>query len=95
MTELVSGERFADLFRTFSHWAWRWEAQGTYHQPGEVEPWQRWREGVPVRADLEWKDFAEIMDVKLEQIAQEVGVLRRRLLEHNFRRICHVIGQGG
>jgi hypothetical protein len=54
MTELVRGEDFADLFRSFSHTAWRWEAQGTYHQPGEVEPWQRWREGIPVLSDLEW-----------------------------------------
>lgn len=51
---LVRGEDFANLFRQFSHSAWRWEAQGTYHQPGEVEPWQRWREGHPVLADLEW-----------------------------------------
>ena len=54
MVELVRGEDFADLFRTFSRWAWRWEAQGTYRQPDEVEPWQRWREGVPATADLEW-----------------------------------------
>lgn len=54
MTELVRGEDFADLFRRFSRSAWRWEAQGIYRQPDEVEPWQRWREGIPVLADLEW-----------------------------------------
>jgi hypothetical protein len=54
MTGLVRGEGFADLFRQFSTSAWRWEAQGTYHQPDEVEPWQRWRDGVPVSTDLDW-----------------------------------------
>jgi hypothetical protein len=54
MTELVRGEGFADLFRSFSRTAWRWEAQGTYHQPDEVEPWQRWRDGEPALTDLEW-----------------------------------------
>jgi hypothetical protein len=54
MTDLVRGEGFADLFRRFTRSAWRWEAQGTYRQPDEVDPWQRWREGVPVSADLDW-----------------------------------------
>ncbi|MEU4444917.1 DUF6879 family protein [Actinosynnema sp. NPDC050801] len=54
MPDLVRGEGFADLFRRFSRSAWRWEAQGTYRQPDEAEPWQRWREGVPATDDLEW-----------------------------------------
>lgn len=54
MVDLVRGEGFADLFRQFSSSAWRWEAQGTYRQPDEVEPWQRWRDGVPVSTDLDW-----------------------------------------
>jgi hypothetical protein len=54
MPDLVSGEGFADLFRRFTRSAWRWEAQGTYRQPDEVEPWQRWRDGVPVASDLDW-----------------------------------------
>ena len=54
MAGLVRGEGFAELFRTFSRSAWRWEAQGTYHQPDEVEPWQRWRDGVPISQDLDW-----------------------------------------
>lgn len=54
MTELVRGEDFADLFRRFSRSAWRWEAQGVYLQPDEVEPWQRWREGTPALTFLDW-----------------------------------------
>jgi hypothetical protein len=52
--DLVRGEGFADLFRQFSRSAWRWEAQGIYRQPDEVEPWQRWRDGVPVATDRDW-----------------------------------------
>jgi hypothetical protein len=52
MTDLVRGEDFARLFHTFGRVAWRWEAQGTYREPYEVEPWQRWRDGVP--DDYEW-----------------------------------------
>ncbi|MEO6087247.1 MAG: DUF6879 family protein [Umezawaea sp.] len=54
MPELVSGQDFADLFRCFSRSAWRWEAQGTYRQSDEAEPWQRWREGGSVADDLDW-----------------------------------------
>ncbi|MET8761283.1 DUF6879 family protein [Lentzea sp. NPDC004782] len=54
MAELISPTAFADLFRTFERSAWRWEAQGEYHQADEVEPWQRWRDGVPVADDLAW-----------------------------------------
>ncbi|SDD94588.1 DUF6879 family protein [Actinokineospora iranica] len=54
MPDLVRGEDFASLFRRFTRSAWRWEAQGTYRQPDEVAPWQRWREGVPVANDLDW-----------------------------------------
>lgn len=54
MPELISGEAFGALFREFESSAWRWEAQGTYNQPDEVEPWQRWRDGVPVLDDLDW-----------------------------------------
>ncbi|WP_439662837.1 DUF6879 family protein [Lentzea sp. HUAS TT2] len=54
MPDLISGEAFSALFREFNSSAWRWEAQGTYNQPDEVEPWQRWRDGVPVLEDLDW-----------------------------------------
>lgn len=54
MPELISGEAFGALFRDFESSAWRWEAQGTYNQPDEVEPWQRWRDGIPVLQDLDW-----------------------------------------
>lgn len=54
MTDLVRGDDFAALFRTFRRSAWRWEAQGVYHQPDEAEAWQRWRAGVPVENDLDW-----------------------------------------
>lgn len=40
------------MFRQFDSTAWRWEAQGTYNEPYELEPWQRWREGQP--DDYEW-----------------------------------------
>ncbi len=45
-------EELDELFTSFSRQAWRWECQGTYRQPGEVEPWRRWREGE--HDDLEW-----------------------------------------
>lgn len=54
MPDLVRREGFAELFRRFSRSAWRWEAQGTYRQPDEVEPWQRWRDGIAVATDLDW-----------------------------------------
>ena len=41
------GEEFAALFRDFRHSAWRWECQGTYHEPGEREPFRRWQAGDP------------------------------------------------
>ncbi|XVV05823.1 DUF6879 family protein [Actinosynnema sp. CA-248983] len=53
MTTFVRpGPEFAELFRQFERSAWRWEAQGTYREPGEAEAWQRWRAGQP--DDLAW-----------------------------------------
>jgi hypothetical protein len=54
MADLISPAAFGHLFRRFQHSAWRWEAQGAYHQADEVEPWQRWRGGIPVVDDLDW-----------------------------------------
>lgn len=46
MIELVKpGAEFGQLFHQFARTAWRWEAQGTYLDPSEIEPWQRWRDG--------------------------------------------------
>lgn len=48
MVDLVQpGEDFGRLFREFKRTAWRWEAQGTYREPYEVAPLQRWRDGLP------------------------------------------------
>lgn len=53
MVDLVQpGEDFGRLFREFERTAWRWECQGTYREPSEVEPWQLWRDGLP--DDFEW-----------------------------------------
>lgn len=53
MSELVRpGPEFARLFHAFEKSAWRWEAQGTYNEPYESKPWQRWRDGEP--DDYEW-----------------------------------------
>jgi hypothetical protein len=54
MADLISPAAFGDLFRSFQRSAWRWEAQETYRQADEVEPWQRWRDGIPVLEDLDW-----------------------------------------
>lgn len=52
MTRLVkAGAEFGELFRRFERSAWRWEAQGTYREPDETEPWERWRQGD---RDVEW-----------------------------------------
>lgn len=49
---VLPGAEFDELLRSFGHRAWRWECQGTYHQPAEAEPWRRWRAGEP--DDLAW-----------------------------------------
>lgn len=49
---LLDSNGFANLFATFRRSAWRWEAQTVYREPYEVEPWQRWRDGLP--DDLAW-----------------------------------------
>lgn len=52
MPQLLSVNEFDQLFATFTRSAWRWESQAVYHEPSEVEPWQRWRDGLA--DDLEW-----------------------------------------
>lgn len=48
MTEWIRpGEEFAQLCTSYGTSAWRWECQGTYREPNEREPLQRWREGEP------------------------------------------------
>ncbi|MGH3631155.1 MAG: DUF6879 family protein [Sciscionella sp.] len=48
----VTGQQWAALFSTFERSAWRWEHQGTYYEPNEVEPWRKFRDGEP--DELEW-----------------------------------------
>jgi hypothetical protein len=52
MGEAVSVEYFDQLYTHFENSVWRWEAQPTYHEPGEAEPFRRWQAGVP--DDLAW-----------------------------------------
>ncbi|PKW18900.1 DUF6879 family protein [Saccharopolyspora spinosa] len=52
MTELVTGDDFAELFATFERTAWRWEAQPSYAEEYELGPLEAWRTGQP--DDLEW-----------------------------------------
>ncbi|MGW5050123.1 DUF6879 family protein [Actinokineospora sp. NPDC004072] len=52
MSELVTGDDFAELFARFTRSAFRWEARPTYCEPYEVEPLRRWRAGEP--DDLGW-----------------------------------------
>jgi hypothetical protein len=40
-----SGGEFFQLCTTYRHSSWRWECQGTYHEPSEREPIQHWRDG--------------------------------------------------
>lgn len=44
-TWIARGEPFGRLFSEFQRSAWRWECQGVYHEPAEVQPWQQWRDG--------------------------------------------------
>ncbi|UUV34360.1 hypothetical protein NQK81_13195 [Amycolatopsis roodepoortensis] len=65
MTWVNRGAEFADLLRTFKTSAWRWECQGTYHEPEEQGPIQAWREGRPDFAFVEpW--FAQIRRQRAE-----------------------------
>jgi hypothetical protein len=47
MAWVARGDEFAALFRGFQRSAWRWECQGTYHEPSEREPFRRWQAGDP------------------------------------------------
>ncbi|AIJ26342.1 DUF6879 family protein [Amycolatopsis methanolica] len=53
MTWVNRGEEFAALFTGFRHSMWRWECQGTYHEPGEREPFRQWQEGRPYNGFLD------------------------------------------
>lgn len=44
-TWIEPGKQFVALFDDFERSAWRWECQGEYHEPNEIEPWQQWRDG--------------------------------------------------
>lgn len=52
MTDLLVGERFSNLFRTFTRYAFRYECQADYREPYEAEPWRKFREGE--HDDLAW-----------------------------------------
>lgn len=43
----VDRAEFAELVTSFKRSAWRWECQGTYHEPDEAEPFHLWKEGRP------------------------------------------------
>ncbi|MCA1191227.1 DUF6879 family protein [Saccharopolyspora sp. 6V] len=45
MSDLISGEQFDDLFRTFHSTAFRLETQGVYHETVEREPIRRFAAG--------------------------------------------------
>lgn len=47
------GDEFFRLCTEYRSSSWRWECQGEYHEPGEREPMQLWREGRP---DLSFMD---------------------------------------
>lgn len=52
MTDLVAGEEWGRLFRTFERSAWRLETQGIYREPDETEYFRRFLNGEP--DDLSW-----------------------------------------
>lgn len=47
MPELVTGQAWADLLTRYHRSAWRYECQGEYHEPYEVEPLRRFLAGEP------------------------------------------------
>src|SRR5262245_39532743 len=50
--ELLQGEAFDNLFRTFTRTAFHLEMQDTYHDPGEAGPFELFLEGRP--DDFAW-----------------------------------------
>ena len=44
MPERVTVGQFDQLYATFQHSVFRWEAQSAYHEPEEAEPFRRWQE---------------------------------------------------
>lgn len=44
MPQRVSVGRFDELYATFRHSVFRWEAQPAYYEPEEAEPFRLWRE---------------------------------------------------
>lgn len=77
------GDEFAELLRSgFTRSAWRWECQGTYHEPDEREPLQAWRDGRPDFRFLEgW--LAQIRRQRAEgKTFQRVRLLTDPLTEY-------------
>lgn len=52
MSQQITVDQFDRLYETFEHTVWRWEAQPSYHEPGEAEPFRRWLAGEP--DDMTW-----------------------------------------
>lgn len=62
MTDLVTGDEFYQLFRTFRHTVFRFEAQGVYREPVEDEPLRRFLAGEPPDDDWlqPWLDLVRV-----------------------------------
>ncbi|KWX03188.1 hypothetical protein TH66_00810 [Carbonactinospora thermoautotrophica] len=75
--DLLTGDDFTDLFRTFEHTAFRLETRAAYGIPEEDEPFQRFLRGEEPPSD--W--LRPWLDLITEQTRQGKRVERVRLID--------------
>jgi hypothetical protein len=74
MAELVTGQEWGRLLRTFARSAWRLETQGIYREPYEAEHFRRFLDGEP--DDLEWmRDWLDTIRA-ITQVGRFFGRVR-------------------
>lgn len=77
MPELVSGERFVDLFHRFEHSAFRLEPRRRYNVESETEPYRRFLAGED--PGLDW--MSDWVDLMKHQTGQGKRVERVRVVD--------------
>jgi hypothetical protein len=77
LTELVSGEKFVELFRRFEQTAFRLEPRRRYNVEDEAEPYRRFLAGED--PGLDW--LADWLDLMKHQTSQGKRVERVRVVD--------------
>ena len=77
MPDIISGEDFVDLFRTFQHTAFRLEVRTAYGVPDEDEPYRRFLAGED--PGLDW--FQPWLTLMRQETAAGKRVERVRLID--------------